>query len=99
MFPRATALLLPLAACTTVPAKQEPERRALGADRKCEAAALQEHLGHKATAESGAILLKLSGAQALRWGAPGSAWTMDYRPDRLNVRYDYDMTITSITCG
>ena len=65
----------------------------------CDASQLQEHIGHTATAESGATLLKLSGAKTLRWGPPNSAWTMDYRQDRVNIRYDDAMKITEITCG
>lgn len=65
----------------------------------CDASGLQEHIGHKATAQSGETLLTLSGARTLRWGPPGSLWTMDYRKDRLNVRYDSEMTIIAITCG
>ena len=40
-----------------------------------------------------------SGAEVLRWGPPNSAWTMDYRTDRVNVRYDEARQITEITCG
>ena len=47
----------------------------------------------------GAAIMKDTGAQSLRWGPPESAWTMDYRPDRVNVRYDREMKITEITCG
>ena len=98
--------LVPLAACgnygepasTPVP-EPEYQEREQGADSPCDASELQEHIGHTATAESGAKLLELSGARTLRWGPPDSAWTMDYRPDRLNVRYDRDMKITTITCG
>ena len=35
----------------------------------------------------------------LRWGPPNAAWTMDYRQDRVNVRYDERMKIVEITCG
>lgn len=101
-----TLLALPLAACggygeatsTPTPEPDSQEREA-GADYLCDASGLQDHIGHKASAESGAKLLELSGARTLRWGPPNSAWTMDYRQDRLNVRYDQEMTITAITCG
>ena len=92
--------VLALSACATTtagePGEQEPKRMGEG---NCDASGLQEHVGHKASAESGAILLKLSGAKTLRWGPPDSAWTMDYRTDRLNVSYDREMTITRIACG
>jgi len=65
----------------------------------CNAAKAQYHLGHDATQNMGAAILKDSGARTLRWGPPGGAWTMDYREDRVNVRYDGDMKITEVTCG
>ncbi|MCA0909677.1 I78 family peptidase inhibitor [Qipengyuania gaetbuli] len=89
---------LPLAACatTTVADGDLPPARAEGT---CNAAAAQGHIGHTASQAMGAAILKDSGAQSLRWGPPESAWTMDYRPDRVNVRYDRDMKITEVTCG
>lgn len=65
----------------------------------CTADPAQRHLGQTASAATGAAILKDSGARTLRWGPPNSAWTMDYREDRVNVRYDGAMTITGITCG
>lgn len=65
----------------------------------CEPAPAQYHLGHDATQAMGAAILKDSGARTLRWGPPNSAWTMDYRQDRVNVRYDERMKILEITCG
>ena len=86
-------------ACTT-PAMETPQDppKVMG-DGVCDASGLQGHIGHKATAESGAILLNESGAAKLRWIPPDSAVTMDYRKDRLNVSYDREMTITKISCG
>jgi hypothetical protein len=57
------------------------------------------HVGKTASQERGAAILKDSGARTLRWGPPRGAWTMDYRQDRVNVRYDEGMVITGITCG
>ncbi|WP_427964733.1 I78 family peptidase inhibitor [Altererythrobacter sp.] len=68
-------------------------------DYICDAAAAQGHIGHDATQAMGAAIQKDSGARTLRWGPPNSAWTMDYRKDRVNVRYDDGMKITEITCG
>ncbi|XUU60928.1 I78 family peptidase inhibitor [Erythrobacter sp. HA6-11] len=69
-------------------------------DRKflCAAESVQSYVGQNADRETGIAILKASGARILRWGAPDSAWTMDYREDRVNVRYDRAMTITDITC-
>ncbi len=66
---------------------------------ECDAGAVQYHVGHDATEDMGAAILAESGARTLRWGPPNSAWTMDYRTDRVNVRYDDEQTITEITCG
>lgn len=65
----------------------------------CKAAPAQYHLGHDATQTMGEAILKDSGARTLRWGPPNAAWTMDYRDDRVNVRYDERMKIVEITCG
>lgn len=73
-----------------------PARPAAG---QCDAEAVQIHLGERANQTLGARILEGSGASILRWGPPNSAWTMDYREDRVNVRYDEEMIITAITCG
>jgi hypothetical protein len=65
----------------------------------CKAEAAQYHIGRDATQAMGTAILKDTGARTLRWGPPNSAWTMDYREDRVNVRYDDTMKITDITCG
>ena len=95
----ALAGALTLGACVTATSTDEPDRRPVGADRICNAAAVQSHVGHSATQDMGAAILAQSGAAQLRWGAPGAAWTMDYRQDRVNVRYDNAMKITEVTCG
>lgn len=92
-----------LAACTTT-AGGEGQPGDTGApdaagSMTCDAAAAQSHVGQKATQTAGAAILKASGARTLRWGPPGGSWMMDYRQDRVNVRYDEAMTITDITCG
>lgn len=73
-----------------------PEAPAL---MKCDATPAQYHVGHDATQAMGAAILQDSGARALRWGPPNGAWTMDYREDRVNVRYDDKMKITAVFCG
>lgn len=65
----------------------------------CDAARVQSYAGQNVTAAIGAAILKESGARTLRWGPPRSAWTMDYRQDRVNVRYDDAMRIIDVTCG
>lgn len=44
-------------------------------------------------------ILKASGATLLRWGGPNTAFTMDYRPTRVNVIYDDTGVIERVTCG
>jgi hypothetical protein len=65
----------------------------------CNAEKVQTYVGQKATEAIGTAIVKESGARTLRWGPPRSAWSMDYRTDRVNVRYDDAMTIVGITCG
>ena len=65
----------------------------------CDASLAQDHIGHRASAEAGQILLTVTGARSLRWAPPHSVITMDYRADRLTVRYDDEMVIKSIACG
>ncbi len=65
----------------------------------CRNDGLDAYVGRKVSAELGAELLAKSGAKALRWGPPGSAMTMDFRPDRLTVAYDDAMLVTSARCG
>lgn len=93
------AFAVALSACATAPSPDpvaEPQRPPKG---ECDASAVQSFAGQKATGEVGAAILSASRAKALRWGPPRSAWTMDYRDDRVNVRYDDEMTITAVTCG
>jgi hypothetical protein len=65
----------------------------------CRNDGLERFVGQRASAETGAALLKASGARTLRWGGPGMAMTMDYRAERLTVSYDEAMAITSARCG
>lgn len=85
-----------LAGCATTTPDQAGTMPAAMA---CNAASAQYHIGHDATQAMGTAVLKDSGARSLRWGPPNSAWTMDYRGDRVNVRYDAGMKITEVTCG
>lgn len=70
-----------------------------GAAALCNAAPAQGLIGRTASTDTGASALAQSGARTLRWGPPGSMWTMDFRQDRVNLRYDAAMTITEISCG
>lgn len=85
-------------ACAPAPPAEDlpPPRPYIG---KCAVEAAQVLIGKEATSETGAQALTLSGASRLRWGPPDSAFTMDYREDRVNVLYDREMMITKVTCG
>lgn len=91
-----------LSGCATTGGDPAPDLAAAPeapAPMTCNAGPAQYHVGHDATQAMGAAILKDSGARTLRWGPPNSARTMDYREDRVNVRYDGTMKITGITCG
>ncbi len=97
---RAAALMVPLllAACTATDG-QGPATTPATAEGPCRNEGLDRFIGQTATADLGTQLLQASGARTLRWGAPGMAMTMDFRPDRLTVSYDEKMVITSARCG
>jgi hypothetical protein len=86
----AAALLA--AGCATAPAE-------VGGSGKCDAARAQKLVGRIRSAELGAEALRLSGAKALRWIAPGTMVTMDYREDRLNLRIDPKNKVVKVDCG
>ncbi len=88
-----------LAGCAAAPPpalSEPPVREAAG---QCDASGVQDHIGHTASAEAGAVLLAATGSNTLRWAPPRTALTMDYRPDRLTVSYDDRLVIVRITCG
>lgn len=91
-------LMMSLAACGAA-GGQGPATPPPVAGGACSNDGLERFVGQKASAELGAALLKASGAKTLRWGGPGIAMTMDFRPDRLTVSYDADMVITAARCG
>jgi hypothetical protein len=91
-------MALPLVACAGMN-DAGPGTPPATAEGPCRNDGLDSFVGQKASAESGAALLKASGAKTLRWGGPGMAMTMDFRADRLTVSYDEAMTITSARCG
>ena len=59
----------------------------------------QQFVGRRATYSLGRSILSASNSRQLRWGGPDTAFTMDYRADRVNVLYDEGGTITRIYCG
>ncbi|MFU7527612.1 I78 family peptidase inhibitor [Qipengyuania sp. ASV99] len=95
----ATLALIGCTGSSAPPAAQAPLEPARPAPGNCDAAAAQSYIGQQASTASGAAILAASKARTLRWGPPNSAWTMDYREDRVNIRYDDAMIITQVTCG
>lgn len=88
-----------LAACVPVPPETAPPE-ADGYDQgHCDPRPATALIGQRASADTGARAIGLTGARTLRWGPPRAAFTMDYSPMRVNVIYDDAMTITEITCG
>ena len=65
----------------------------------CDATEAQQFIGRKASDTIGRSALAMSNARTLRWGGPDTAFTMDYREDRLNIVYDEGGTIERIYCG
>ncbi|GAA0471778.1 hypothetical protein GCM10009096_11020 [Parasphingorhabdus litoris] len=88
-----------LAACSTNGSEPEIPERGITPGFVCKADGLTIYVGQRANAQTGASALKKSGAKTLRWIAPRSAVSMDFRQDRLNIEYDDAMVITRINCG
>ena len=85
-----------LAACTTAQSGEVSRQAGKGA---CRSEQLNQFVGQKADAATGAKMLEVSGARVLRWVAPGMVVTMDFREDRLTVTYDAAYLITQASCG
>lgn len=86
-------VLLVLAACTTAAVPGEAPRPA------CNTAGAKGFIGQSGTNETGASILRATGARTLRWASPGYMLTMDYRADRVTVRLGPDRKVTAIDCG
>lgn len=88
------SVALVAAGCATInqePGGGEPQ----GA---CNAAAVQDLAG-KPLAASQADAKQRAGAAVVRSYESGSALTMDYRADRLNIETDAGGTIVKLSCG
>jgi hypothetical protein len=94
------AAFLPLtAACATVPAEGGPPEESGNGAAVCNSSALGDLIGRAASQELGAEALRRSGARRLRWIRPGDIVTMDYSPQRLNIRLDARNRVESFDCG
>ena len=71
----------------------------LPAGGKCRAEGLERYVGQAGSADNGAAILRESGARTLRWIPHGSAVTMDFSEQRVNVKLDPQSRIEAVTCG
>ncbi len=88
-----------LIACSTTDIEPEIPERGITPGYLCKANGLETLVGSQANGKVGADALNKSGARRLRWIAPNTAVTKDYRQDRLNISYDDNMVITRVNCG
>ncbi|MBC3942357.1 I78 family peptidase inhibitor [Sphingomonas albertensis] len=92
------AVLLASAACTPVEMRGEaPAAPPVAA--ACNAGSLGDLVGKRASDARADVMQTRSGARTLRWIAPNTAVTMDFRPDRLNVYVDAKGRIERFTCA
>lgn len=102
LLPTVVAGLL-LAGCaglTPTPSREPaPPPPVVEARGECGAAQVQDRVGREFSAALDASIRAESDAAAMRVIRPGEAVTLDYRPDRLNVRLDEGDVITEIDCG
>lgn len=90
--------LLASAACTPVEMRGEaPAAAAVAA--ACNADSLGDLVGKRASDARADVMQTRSGARTLRWIAPNTAVTMDFRSDRLNVYVDAKGRIERFTCA
>ncbi|WP_279349437.1 I78 family peptidase inhibitor [Erythrobacter litoralis] len=93
---------LPLAACMTTgnpPTGSLDAAPPPAAGATCDATEAQQFIGRQASEAIGRSALAMSGARTMRWGGPDTAFTMDFREDRLNIVYDAGGSIERIYCG
>lgn len=87
--------LIPIAALGLIACTTTPE----SGSGPCRADGLGNLVGRNATAALGVEAQRRSGARQVRWIRPGDAVTMDFRPDRLNIRLDASGRVESFACG
>ncbi|TCP92925.1 peptidase inhibitor I78 family protein [Sphingomonas sp. PP-CE-1A-559] len=92
------AALLASAACTPVEMRSETPVAAPAA-AACNADSLGDLVGKRASDARADVMQTRSGARTLRWIAPNTAVTMDFRADRLNVYVDAKGRIERFTCA
>ena len=92
------AALLASAACTPVEMRgNRPAAQPVAS--VCNADSLGDLVGKRASDARADVMQTRSGARTLRWIAPNTAVTMDFRADRLNVYVDAKGRIERFTCA
>ncbi|RXD06874.1 peptidase inhibitor I78 [Sphingomonas sp. UV9] len=90
--------LLMAAACTPVEFRGDaPAAGPVGAT--CNADSLGDLVGKRASDARADVMQARSGSRTLRWIAPNTATTKDFRDDRLNVYVDSKGRIERLACG
>ncbi|TCQ00730.1 peptidase inhibitor I78 family protein [Sphingomonas sp. PP-F2F-A104-K0414] len=92
------AALAATAACTPVEMRGQTPAAAPVATA-CNAASLGDLVGKRASDARADVMQTRSGSRTLRWIAPNTAVTMDFRADRLNVYVDAKGRIERFTCA
>jgi hypothetical protein len=69
------------------------------ASAMCDSTRIEGAIGQTFTPALGDTWRTKAGARAVRVIRPGTAVTMDYRPDRLNVTLDEAGRVTALRCG
>ena len=92
------AALLGSAACTPVEMRGE-NPAAAPTETACNADSLGDLVGKRASDARADVMQTRSGARTLRWIAPNTATTKDFRVDRLNVYVDAKGRIERFTCA
>jgi polyisoprenoid-binding protein YceI len=78
---------------------EKAEVEAAAAQDGCNSAAASDAIGRRDTPALRADVARRIGHSRIRWLAPDSVMTMDYREDRLNVDLDAGGVVTRVRCG
>ena len=95
------ATALAASACTPVEMRDRapaPDKAGEPVAAACNADALGDLVGKRASDARAEVMLARSGASTLRWIAPDTAITKDFRQDRLNVHVDDKGRIERFAC-
>lgn len=91
------AALLLLSGCVNLFPK--PAGTAADEAKLCKGDALASFAGRPGTAETGAAILKASGASVLQWVPAGTMVTMDFRANRVRIYLDASGKVERASCG